>query len=403
MSKTLSLSLEAEEPAFSQRLSEWERKSGQPSHDVRLVSDISNKVKQSIKLSDLDEYDTTPKELYYSLLHRVKQDNDVIAGIIGINSQDSPHTSIEKIVKWVSKLELQKELWVIKNSVVKSYLKKRPPKLLMKSLGFRSVDSMLKRCDPSDLIGIASIVEKHDWLEKLHNNYSNLQPKDFHEEKATIHIIEPEKIKKLRDNGLRTTRIITPCYETGVIVLLTPIQRFQNDVLTITVTLLETIADMRRRSAYLRLISTHTDFGKKVSLMSSHGLKHASENYHGLHWNPLHRHLVGNEEFISNLEQPHLSHLDLMTHNTPDVLAQYDPRFDFWKNQDHVIYALDGHQPVSLHLADVSINASNQVDFENSAKLYAQHRLHEKLWGAYLDHETIRQQIIGSYLGEDKL
>lgn len=403
MSRQLSISLGAEEPEFSQQLSDWEAKAGRPSHDVRLATDITKSVQDSIRRSNLDVSDTTPEELYYALNHRIKEDNKVVAEKIGVKVDDSPHVAMQKIVDWVNDLNLSTELWVVKNSVVKSFLKQRPPKQLMKSLKYRSVDSILKRNDPSDLIAVASIVEHADWHNKLLAHYERLQPKDFHVSNANIHIIDPDKIKKLRENGLQTTRIITPCFETGVIVVLTPNNRFQNDVLTIIVTLIETLSEMRMRSAYFRLISTQPDFGKKIASVTSRGLHDTTKDIHGFHWNPVHKHLVGNEEFMFDLAQPHLVHSDLTIHSSSDVLSEKDQRFLFWKDLDHAIYISDELKPVSLHIADVSINASNDRDYENAEALYAKKRLHELLWSTYLQHPTINQQIISSYFGDDKL
>jgi hypothetical protein len=403
LSRALSLLLEAKEPEFSHLIRDWEAKVGKKGHDIQLVAEVSTRAKRVIAELGLDEDDTTPKELYYALLDRVNQDSNDLAKRLGVSGEDSAEQMVQKIATWYDSLELEKELWVIKESTIKACLKKTNPKQFMKALGFRSVDSMLKRCDPSIIITLSKLIEKPDWQIKFRSEYKKLKPINFHPIQARVHVVGGEQRLKLERTGFRTSRVVSACYETGAIVVIPPRKRFSSDVLSVATSLIETTRDMRRYSAYFRLISTESRFGSKVADACNFGLNQSSAMHYNFHWNPIHRHLLGNSEYMNRIEQPHLTHADLRTSSSVEVLARGSERFKFWQGNEFVLFAAAPHKPVSVHLADVAINASNHSGFEVSLSMYARSQLWEELWANYLSHQVLHDEVVGSFFDQNKL
>ncbi len=395
--------LEAKEPEFSHLIREWETKVGKKGHDIQLVAEVSVRAKRVIAELGLDEDDTTPKELYYALLDRVNQDSADLAKQIGVSEEDSAEQMVQKVAAWYDSLELEKELWVIKESTIKACLKKTSPKQIMKALGFRSVDSMLKRCDPSIIIALSKLIERPEWQIKFRSEYKRLKPIDFRALRARVHVVVGEQRRKLERTGFRTSRIVSPCYETGAIVVVPPSKRFSSDVLSVATSLIETTRDMRRYSAYFRLISTESKFGSKVADVCNFGLNRSSAMHYNFHWNPIHRHLLGNSEYMNRIEQPHLTHTDLRTSSSAEVLARGNERFKFWQGSEYVLFATAPHPAVSLHVADAAINASNNSRFEESLSVYAKNQLWEELWANYLSHQALHDEIVGSFFDQNKL
>lgn len=403
MSRTLAILLDAEEPDFTHRIREWEAATGAQGYDVRLSDAIAKAGHRTMQHLGLDVSDTTPRELYYALLEKARQDSNTLAAHLGIEPSDSPEVMTKKILAWLNKQEIPNELWVIKSSVMRGLLKKQSPKQLMKALGFRSIDSVLKRTNPSELLALAGLLEKPEWIIKFKAQYKKLSPTDFNAIKASMHVVKSDQAEKLRAKGLATTKLVNPCYETGVIVVLCPEKRFTADVLTMTTAIIETLADMRRHSAYFRSLSPLSKFGTYFMEVCTYGLQRASMKRSMLHWNPVHRYLVGNKEFTESLSQPHFGHDDLSAANSSQVLVRLDPRYNFWHGNEHAIYFKRDGGKVSLHIADAAVNASNQSHFEHASTSYAKNRLSDELWAPYLHHREVGEAIVNSFLSQEQL
>jgi hypothetical protein len=401
LSRIISDILGAPEPNFSHLLQEWERKAGRPSHDVRLVSDMSTRAKEALSSLGFDQDDTTAHELYFALQHKVQNDNIRIARAIGVEDSDDPVEMLQKVVAWVEKQDIYRDVWVLKQSVIKTFLQKQPPKILMKTLGLRSAESMLKRNSPCELLPLAYTLEKQEWSQKFRQGFKKLKVSDFQVKPISIYVCSDERVQKLKKAGYPVTRIVTPCYELGSMSLIPPQSRFTGDVLAITVSLLETIADLRRHSAYYRVLSVRRDFGNRFYEVCDHGITQASRLLAHMGWNSVHKHLIGNRDFFDEVEQPHLMHEDMYTSSTTQVLSHADPGLAFWDGLEYVFFAPRNQYPVSLHLVDVITNASNRYPYQQATTHYGKARLWDELWSRYLANETLSEQTVGQFFGEE--
>jgi hypothetical protein len=284
---------------------------------------------------------------------------------------------------------------------LKLALKKQPPKKFMKAVGLRSVDSMLKRNSPAEILPIAYMLEKPDWVAKFRMQFKGLTPSDFQVREIEICKTSEERMNKLKKAGLPPGQIVNLSNEIGDIIVIPPSTRFTNDILSITITLLEAVAELRRYSAYIRALSVRGDFGDQFYNAVTRGTIHASKELSHIGWNSLHKHLIGNEEFFRSIEQPHLTYEDLHISSPIAVLSKADPGFVFWDGLEHVFYIRSNQQPVSMHLIDVTTNASNRMDHSRAVMSYGQSRLWDELWQRYLQHPDISSDVTGRFLGED--
>ena len=170
MAKILRDLLDAEEPIFSLSLQQLERASGQPGADARLIGEIAEKFHDRIVRLGLDKQDTTDKELYGALLARIAEDNKRVTKLIGGNDPDDVRDMVPRIVDAVEKMDINRSCWVLKRAVAKRLLKTMPPKKLMKHLGYRSVDSMLKHENIDEIYTALRFSEGGEWL----NEYNEI-------------------------------------------------------------------------------------------------------------------------------------------------------------------------------------------------------------------------------------
>lgn len=391
MSRLISDILRAPEPHFSHTIRQWEQLSNQPGHDARLISDISQRRQDALRALKLDPTDTVPKELFYALRHHAGGSNRELEKFIGIKSADTPKQAIEKIIKFVQKLDVPNEVWVVRHTVIKDLLKKQPPKKLLKALGLRSIDSVLKRTSAYELLAMAACVETPDWREKFRLKFKKLKPSDFRPNETNIYQLAPAKADKLRKSGLVTKSSLVNNYETGSVLVIPPRRRFELDTLGLTLSLLQSLHDLRVYSAYFRHLSLKPDFGAALYNALKQGLP-GKVNELQIGWKPLQRHFNRTPEAFGKVEQPYLQYDDIVIVAPLDVLGDTLPDLNFWRDKGFSFLYLD--TPVSMNLMDVIVNSSQRLPYERSTHDYLRHRLWEELAFRYLDSPPIQSKTI---------
>lgn len=398
MSKTLANIFDHDRVEFSHLVNDWEAKAGSPGHDIKLYSDMRSRAIQAVKKLGLDPVDTINAELYFALQERARQDNDRLANLIGVDSHDSPDVLLKKVTKWILKNSHNIELWMVRPTVIRAILKKNPPKNVMKSLGLRSVDSMLKRDNVAEILSLSEELENNTYKQKLINAFKKIKVSDFDQRKVSFDSIDAKRVEKLQKTDFNITKVVLPNYTLGSITLVPPKSRFPLDVLAITLVISESLSEMRRHSAYYRTLSVRPDFGEQFAKASEIGIYHASRSLSEIGWNSIHKHLVGNEDFFNNLDQPYLSIDEFKAEPAVHMLSRVDPYFEYWKDLEYVFYSHNSSEPMSLNLIDVVINASNKHPYRKRSVSYAKNKLWEELWTRYLLHEHIAEDILNKFV-----
>lgn len=403
MAKVLADILDIDSLAFKHMVEQWEARTGRAGHDLKLYSDMRIRATAAVSELGLDPTDTISSELYFALQERARQDNQWLADIIGITPNHTPEEMTNKVVKWSLKQLKHKKAWAMRPALLRSLLTKQPPKHVMKVLGLRSVDSMLKRNSPSEILLLANQLESADWNKRFFAKYKKIAPLDFDLEPINLSVVSSARVEKLHKAGFPTRQICFTHHETATVILHSPKYRFPLDVLALTLLTLDAVSEIRSRSAFYRLLSTHKKFGEFLAQVAQEGVLATSLKLSDIGWNSIHRHLVGNEDFLASVEQPHVMADDFQADWPLAVLVSLDPRFEYWKELDYSVFVSGNNQPVSLNILDVVINAANRHDHGVGARTYGKKRLWEELWARYLSSDSVAQDIVKTYqsIGED--
>lgn len=398
MSKVISDILGQDRLKFRHNIESWEKRAGSPSHDLHLYSDMRASAISAVEHLGLDPSDTISGELYFALQERARQDNLRLSDIIGISSADTPDKMLNKITKWVTKNSSNLDVWTLKASVVRTILKKSPPRVVMKSLGLRSVDSMLKRSNVAEILSLADELETSNYRTKLITAIKKVKPSDFDQRKVTFEEVDKKRIERLQKADFNLSKVVLPNYVLGSITIIPPTSRFPLDVLAVTMIISEILAEMRRHSAYYRTLSTRWDFGEQFAKVADMGIHHASRGLSEIGWNSIHKHLVGNEDFFARIEQPYLTIEEFRAEPAVAMLSRIDPAFKYWENLEYTFYHHGSEAPVSLNLIDVVINGANRHPYHLQQSAYGQAKLWEELWARYLTHDQVAEDIIGNFI-----
>ncbi len=401
MNRMLSELLLAEEPLFSLALQQLERESGRPGVDVRLSAEIIGKVQLKTKELGLDPNDTSSQELYYALENRVARDNKRITKqLLKLDeSNDVIREQVPAMVKVVKESKVPKRCWVLKRSVAKKLLKQMPPTAMMKHLGYRSIDSMLKHEPFDELYTALRFSEGADWLSKYNKLLKHVKATDFEERNISIIEMDHDKWVDLSDDFTKKKlHNVTHTKELGVIVVL-PMRRERMRGLPLkTMSLLfHYINEIRLYSAFFKLKSTRPRFGAEVvdtiNADPSNAAVMAGQN---VHWRVIQQYL-GRHKDKSHPEafQPHVQPEDLHWRRAEDALYELDPELEFWRDLDYIARPIRVRvDPVAFNLMDVAFAYSNEEPF---AKRYVYH-FRESLWNEifirYMGETVLEEQIL---------
>lgn len=397
MAKILRDLLDAEEPLFSLSLKQLEQASGSNGTDARLIGDISAKVTEAIGLLGLDRHDTTGRELYGGLLSKIKADNERITRLVGGKDPDDIRHIVPKLVEAVENMDINRDAWVLKRSVAKKLLKTMPPTALMEHLGYRSIDSMLKKEPIDELYTAIRFSEGPEWLTRYDELFKTITPSDFETRPISIVIMDHDKYVDLATHFVeKKLHNVTHTKELGVIVVVPMhVTHMKGITLKTLPLLLHYINEIRLYSAFFKLKQVKPHFGEVVvnTLIADPGTASSMAGQH-VHWRVIQRYF-GKLKDQSHPEdfEPHVHPEDLHWRKAEEMLAEFDPEMAFWQEKDYVARMYDG-APVSLNLMDVSFSYSNSDPYEDRLYYHMRESLWNEIFMRYMGHKNLEDQIL---------
>jgi ASC-1-like (ASCH) protein len=405
MSKTLSELLAAQEPLFSLALRDLEKASGRDSVDVRLTADIMQRYHHGLISLGFDPGDTTGEEVYFALMAKIREHDARLAARLHVKKKDDVAETLKAVKKTVEGMDIPKSAWVLKKSVAKDLIKKTPPKQVMKKLGYRSVDSMLKKEPINQIFAAIRFAESPEWLNNFVKKYKSLKPSDFETRKIDIVIMPSGRWCEAAKDFIGANRHnITHLKELGVVIMLPMhLETLPGIAITSLPLVLHYINEIRQYSAYFKLQQVKPKFGALVAdtIIADPG-KHAVMAGSHVHWRVIQR-FFGKQEFEYHPEifEPHVQPEDLYWRKAEEIMYDFEPELKFWKDMEYV-GAVYSSRPVTFNLMDNSISYMNQAPYDYRAVYHFRGSLWNEVYTRYMGQKTLEEQVL-SQLDADML
>lgn len=397
MCKLIAELVGADENIVGEVVRRFEKASGFPGVDVRLTGEIYGQLHLKMRELGLDPRDTTAKELYQGLLGLADLHDTFLAKRLGIRDRTNVEQVLSAVAALANKLHTHRQAWVIKSSVIKKMLKATPPKRLMQTLHYRSLESMIKRESAPLLLTMARYTESEVWQRHFTDACTRLTPRDF--EQRDIQIVYLDELKwsavvQEVAHAHHTNTFYSP--EAGAI-FLTPLPSRGNRGLTLA-TLMMTfhyINDIRMQATYLKFHQVLPDFGRKVHRVTTGT---ALDDVHiagqPIQWRIIHRY-YGTTTRVLHPEvfEPHIQPEDLSYRKAEKILYRFEPALYFWHNLDYVGVSHDGH-PISFNLMDVALNLLNDIPYEKRLAYHVRDALWNELVVRYVGQRPLERQLL---------
>ncbi|RTK93716.1 hypothetical protein EKI60_05225 [Candidatus Saccharibacteria bacterium] len=386
-------------------LNQLESKSGHPSVDVRLSAEIQATVHAKVRELGLDPTDTTGKELYHSLQALVALHDKYLASAIGSSTDGLLVDQLQAIKKTVDNLPLPQKAWVIKHSVAKKLLKAQPPKKVMKQLGYKSIDSMLKRENIHEIFAATRFLETKVWMRKFVKSYHKLGPSDFEVRNIDVLVLDQKRYGDSTTKFIMSQRHnITHLKELGVVLILPlPVPRIRGAIITILPFVLHYINEIRSYSAFFKMQQVRPDFGEILvnTILDDPG-KAARLGNQAIHWRIIQRHFgLQDPKTHPELFEPHVQPEDLHWRKAESVIYWLEPALKFWEDLDYVA-ALHPDSIVPLSLMDNAVSYCNGLEYGQHSIGYFRPSLWNEVYAQYIGQEIFESQVL-SHLNSEIL
>lgn len=384
-------------------IKQLEHVSGNPSVDVRLTAEIVGKVHIKMRSLGLDPRDTTGAELYQALYNLVRQHDLFLANRIGIDDPEDVQAVLLRISETVAALDIPKQAWVLKASVAKRLIKQTPPKHVMKQLGYRSVDSMIKRESIHELYAGMRFLESQDWLDKFITRYKDLRPSDF--DTRPIEIVNMS-VAKWGESAMafvqHNRHNITHLKEIGVVAILPlPVNKIPGITIISLPLVLHYINEIRVYSSFFKSRQTRADFAKIVidTLISDPG-KHATVAGQHIHWRVIHRHFGSEQSRSKDVFEPHVDPDDLIWRKTEETLYRLEPALHFWFDIEYV-GVMFGDRAVSFNLMDMAVSYVNKAAYGQQSVTHMRDSIWNEIYLRYVREQAVEKHVMKQIQGND--
>lgn len=397
MSASLRELLDAKEPLFSLAIKQLEEASGREGYDVRLAAEITHKMRSCILALGLDPDDTTGPELYAALMVKIQADNARLAGLVGCTDPDDIHEAIPKLVELIRKSQISRSCWVLKRSVAKRLLKRMPPKQLMKHLGYRSIDSMLKRENIDEIYTAIRFSEGDTWLNAYNELLRTIVPSDFETREISLIVMDKKYTDLARSFTEKKRHYITHTKEMGTVVVLpAKQQKVKGITLTSLALLLHYINEVQLYSVFFKLKQVLPHFGEVVvETLIADPAAAAQIAGQPIHWRVIQRYFgkLKDAENHPEIFEPHVQPEDLHWRKAEELLAEIDPDMTFWVGQEYVAKLFDG-RPLSFNLIDTALSYSNGELYHTFYNFHFRESLWNELFSRYMGVQNLRNQVL---------
>jgi hypothetical protein len=356
-----------------------------------MLAEIEAAARKHVAALGLDPSDTRGRELYYALIGRYHVDNSRLEDTLGIKSSDSTGKRLKAAVEFSSHAQIPRDIWALKNTAAKELLRVHPPRRLMKFMHYRSVDSMLKRGNISQIFTMLPMVESPRWINAFWKIHSQLNANQFETKKAEVIAIPAGNKESLITKG----KALSAVPQLGVIAVWPNPIAIRMGTLGLSAKILQAISDVRVANTFLKLQQFQPNFGNLLVKTWRTGASSATYlDDLAVPWRSLQFH-YGNcpaSQHPSMLE-PHIQAEDLYYQSAVQAVAKLFSAGQWWARSEKLA-ALYKSGPVSMNLLDVAANYAANKPYRKRKYAVFQAACMDGLMHKYLTHKSIENHLL---------
>lgn len=394
MSRTLVDLLDVKERDFRAYIDRLEHVSLRPGVDIRLTTELN--VKAKMKLAELGVQGEDMNEVRAALQEKLARDDTKLLSKLRLTHDSTTNKVARHLSITATRLSESEQSIALTPAGLKRVLKAVPPTKTLKTLGLRSLASVLKRYDPRVLYIIALHVESSSWKSQVHARMKRVEGRDVAQ--LAVETVEmPQEWSDKLDDTVSLSSFYIANRETACILMLPKLLLKRAGTCTLALSLLLHAAHRiameglpYRRRNFLRghqVVLPEIAHNKQPQLTSIHGLLPT--------WQVVYK-MAGSSAL--QLDQD-LVLGDLEWESVEMKLARLIPEIGFWIDTHYLAHMADD-EVQSLHIVDVASDLAMQ---KRGSKAHFEASLWNELQLRYLQEEIFEQALLRQLQSNEEL
>lgn len=361
-----------------------EKSSGLGGHDIRLYTDLKNRSRNKVKELGLDHQDYYQKEVYYALLNNLKTaDKSVYRKIRTLAARhQNALANFNDGLKIITNQRCSNlTLTTLKETYIKKYLVKNPPRKLIKALHFRSVNSLLKREELALIILGINYYECDQYLNNFYLHYKKVKNSDFKESKLKVLSLDIRWQKALRNLTKNITKKIVKIPEIGSILILESSNKYQaGKSVYLLSSILEECYLLNVYSSYLKYHLLKKDLPELFYNLNFNGPQTLYNNKI-ISWGTVHE-LIFKHRKIINI--PYFKKSEFLDNKKVLNIGTLFKELEYW-NDSFELADYDQASILSFNLMDCAYNLYHKLEYEKAFFGYFIEHFKNKFYYDYLN------------------
>ena len=370
-----------------------------------LIKDNEHRVGRTLALLNCHDYKA--ESVFRALIKKLREDDWALFKLF-----KKPSGTTTKGLKTLFNFALEladiKPLLVLKKEKAEEILKKNPPPNIMKALGYKSAEELLKKEDLIEVFCALRFVETNEWMHKAFDEtYKKLKPDDFEKRKVDLRALSGKWLDIAEKFVKKKYHNISHLKELGVIFVIPLKIDTPGETLRIFSLILHYLHEVSFYSKLFERISKTDDmFGKKIiSLLKGNVLEKLPRAEKGMNWMIIQQYLAKHDKKDPRLFIPHVNPEALHWQKAEQDIGHLGKKFpnidlEMWLDVDWAGgFFKDKQGKEKLISFDLVDNVMALVEKEQRIKYLYHHQ--EALWNQifeeYFSFEELEKLMIENF------
>lgn len=343
------------------------------------------------------------KDIYNALIKKIETDNQLLSKFLK-NPLASKSEDWRRVLLTAAKIAGRPKGFFLKTEKAEEFLKKQPPRQVIKILGYKTVEEMLNNEDIFEIYSSLRFIEGSEWLNSVFfKQYENLKPSDFEYREIVTKALSEKWAVLAKDFIRKKHHNISHLKELGVIFYIPLPLNISGETIRNFSLVIHYFNEIPFYSSLFEKFakdSSENLFAKKIiSLLRGDVLDDVLPKSGKSQWLIIQRYLAKDDENDWRLFVPHINPEALHWERATGMLIKCAEELDgfatdlfFWQNLDWVgdYFQSDAGVPIliSFNLVDTAMSLVKQK---------------EMIKYLYHHEEALWNKIFSEYFGEEKM
>lgn len=364
----------------------------------------------SMRLEELNVSSGSAEAIYLALIDKIRADDRKLAEYFMLRNISTEQGS-RTILNFCKELANVGKGFFLKEEKARALILAEPPKNILKAMGYKSADELLKKEDLFEAYGALRFMEDRDWLNNVFfKQLEKITPDDFEEREIEVRALSAKWRDAARTFIKKKYHNVSHLKELGLIFVIPEELGIPGEVMRLFTLVLHYLHEIKFYSdlfkLYAQITETRTFAARLISALKGDVLDvRFSEEQRGRKWMIVQRYLAKEDPYDWRLFEPHVNPEAIHWMKAEDDVARLGERFGklefgFWRNLDFVgDYFSDASGVevlVSFNLIDTVMSLAQERELVKYL-YHHQEALWNKIFMEYIGKEKTEELIIKNF------